>query len=76
MHRYRQLLLFSLACTAPLLILSSCSRTPEVRYARAIEKGKKLLAEKEYARAALEFQNAVQAKPKSVEALYLLGETA
>ena len=76
MHRYRKLLLFSLACTAPILILSSCSRTPEVRYARAIEKGKKLLAEKEYARAALEFQNAVQAKPKSVEALYLLGETA
>jgi putative PEP-CTERM system TPR-repeat lipoprotein len=57
-------------------MMTSCARTPEERYARAIEKGKKLLAEKEYARAALEFHNAAQAKPKSVEALYLLGETA
>ena len=76
MHRYRNLLLLSLASAAAILILPGCSRTPEERYARAIEKGKKLLAEKEYARAALEFQNAAQAKPKSVEALYLLGEAA
>src|SRR5262245_22630613 len=76
MHRYRKLFLLSLAFTASILILSSCSRTPEELYSRAMEKGKQLLAEKEYARAALEFQTAVQAKPKNVEALYLLGETA
>ena len=76
MHRYRNLLLLSLASAAAILILPGCSRTPEERYARAIEKGKKLLAEKEYARATLEFQNAAQAKPKNVEPLYLLGEAA
>ena len=76
MHRNRNLLFLSFAPLAAILILPGCSRTPEERYARAIEKGKKLLAEKEYARAALVLQNASQAKPKSVDALYLQGEAA
>ena len=74
MHRYRKLLLLSLASAAAILTTSGCSRTPEERYAGAVEKGKRLLAEKDYARATLEFQNAVQAKPKNVEPVYLLGE--
>jgi cytochrome c-type biogenesis protein CcmH/NrfG len=41
---------------------------------RPSQKGKKLLEQKDYGRATVEFQNAAQAKPKSVEALYLLGE--
>ena len=76
MHRYRKLLTLAPALTAAILILSGCSRSPEERYSRALEKGKKLMAEKSYSRAALEFQNAAQAKPKSVEPLYWMGEAA
>ncbi|MCX6629954.1 MAG: tetratricopeptide repeat protein [Candidatus Solibacter sp.] len=74
MPRYRILVLLSLACAAAILTTPGCSRTPDERYARAMEKGKKLLAAKDYDRATVELQNAVQAKPKNVEPLYLLGE--
>src|SRR4029450_811130 len=76
MHPYRKLLPLALASMATILIMSGCLRSPAERYSRALEKGKKLLAEKSYGRATLEFQNAAQARPNSVEPLYLMGEAA
>jgi len=56
------------ALLAPLIVLTGCSRGPkDLVY---IENGKKLLAKKDYARAALEFGNAIQANPKSFTAYY------
>ncbi len=75
MPRYPKVFLLSVVSAAALLINTGCTRTPEERYARAIEKGKKLLAAKDYTRATVEFQNAVQAKPKNPEPLVLLGES-
>src|SRR5262245_5166656 len=54
------------------LMFLGCTRSPEVRSARSIEAGKKLLQRKDAARATLEFRNAVQATPKNAEAHYQL----
>jgi putative PEP-CTERM system TPR-repeat lipoprotein len=54
--------------------LSSCASSPEVRSARFIEAGKKLLKNKRDAsRAILQFENAVRATPNNPEAYYQLG---
>jgi cytochrome c-type biogenesis protein CcmH/NrfG len=50
--------------------LAGCSRTPkDLRY---LESGKQFLEKKDYARAVLQFRNAVQANPKNFEAHYQL----
>ena len=54
------------------VLLSGCARSPEVRQARFLRRGKNLYAKKEYARAALEFKNAIQVLPKNAEAYYQL----
>jgi tetratricopeptide (TPR) repeat protein len=54
------------------LAISGCARTPQQKYARFMEIGKKLMVKKDYARAALEFKNAIQAMPKDPEAHYQL----
>jgi len=51
---------------------SSCVSSPEVKSARYIEAGKKLLQNKDASRAILQFQNAVKATPKNAEAYYQL----
>jgi tetratricopeptide (TPR) repeat protein len=52
--------------------LSSCV-SREAKSARFIETGKKMLKNKDTARAILQFQNAVKATPKNAEAYYQLG---
>lgn len=55
------------------LVLAGCSRSPEAREARYMAAGRKRLEQKDYARAILEFRNAVKAKSTDAEAYYQLG---
>src|SRR4051812_4157104 len=55
-----------------LFISAGCKRSPEARSAAFIEAGKRLLQNRDPARAALQFRNAVQATPGSAEAHYQL----
>jgi tetratricopeptide (TPR) repeat protein len=63
-------------CFWLLLILAGCSRTPEQTRDLHLERGKKLLESKEYARAMLEFRSAIKAKPNEAESYYQLGLSA
>jgi len=60
----------------PLLIValasSACVRSPEAKSAAALDAGKKLMEEKDAARAILQFRNAVQATPRNPEVHYQL----
>ncbi|MGO4885155.1 MAG: tetratricopeptide repeat protein [Bryobacteraceae bacterium] len=56
-----------------MLVVAGCSRTPQQREARYLELGKKQLAKKDYARANLEFRNAIQTAPGDAEPYYQLG---
>jgi tetratricopeptide (TPR) repeat protein len=65
------------ACHCLLAVLlagwAGCARSPEVREAKFLELGKKQLAQKDYARAILQFRNAAQVMPKDAEPYYQLG---
>src|SRR5690349_14330781 len=63
-----------LACCVALTmsIAGGCKRDPAAREAKFLERGKKLLESKEYARAALEFSNAARVNPKRAETWYQL----
>lgn len=50
-----------------------CKSSPQSRERKFLGAGKALLAKKEFARASLEFRNAVQAMPADPEAYYQLG---
>jgi len=62
-------------CTAVLftVLAAGCSRSPESREARYLQRGKDLLAKKDAPRALLEFRSAIAARPRSAEAYYQLG---
>src|SRR5262245_46893475 len=68
----RRLVMASLL-SVTLLTMFACARTPQQKAARFMESGKKHMAAKDYARAVLEFQNAVQILPKDPEPYYQLG---
>lgn len=55
------------------LWLAGCSKSPAERYTAAMAKGQELL-QTDPVRAALEFRNAVQAKPREAEAHYWLAQ--
>ena len=55
------------------LVVASCSRSPEAREARYLEKGKKEFQKKNYPVAILHFKNAVTAQPLDAEPYYQLG---
>lgn len=55
---------------AILLVICACARTPEQKHAKFLERGTAQLKNHDYARAILEFRNAIRAKPKSAEAYY------
>src|SRR5258708_16267194 len=56
-----------------LLLMSACMRSPESRAAQFLANGKGLMDRKDYARATLQFKNAVRLLPKDAEAEYQLG---
>lgn len=51
---------------------SGCARTPQQKEARFLENGKRMMLRKDYARAALQFRNAVQVMPRDADAQYQL----
>jgi tetratricopeptide (TPR) repeat protein len=62
-----------LAIVAAVVLLSGCSRSPQAKEARYLEKGKKAYQEKKYPVAVVYFKNAVQAQPRDAEPYYQLG---
>jgi hypothetical protein len=46
-------------------ILTGCGTSPQAKEAKYLDKGKSLLAKKDYARALLEFRNAAKRCPKT-----------
>jgi tetratricopeptide (TPR) repeat protein len=54
------------------MLPAACSRTPAEREARFLQRGKDLVAKKDYSRAAIEFQNAAKIMPKDAEPVYQL----
>ncbi len=58
-----------------LLVVAGCARSPKQREARYLDLGKKLLQKGDYARAGLEFRNAIQSEPADAEPYYQLGLT-
>lgn len=58
---------------AMVIVSAACKRSPQARGEAFLETGRKLLEQKEPARAALEFRNAAQVTPRNPEAHYQLG---
>lgn len=54
-------------------LLASCRTSPEKREATFLQTGDSLVQRKDYARATLEYRNAVQVRPKDAEPYYRLG---
>lgn len=69
MRDFRKLLFGMLV----ILLMHGCARTPQQKYARFIEAGNKQLENRDYTRAVLNFQSAIQAQPKEVDGYYRLG---
>jgi len=57
---------------ALLLAASGCARTPSAQGARFMARGESRMAQKDYARAALEFRNALRLVPDNAESAYQL----
>jgi len=52
---------------------AGCARDPGAKEARFLKNGRSFMEKKDYARAILQFRNAVQLKPQDAEAYYQLG---
>ncbi|HEY7615510.1 MAG TPA: tetratricopeptide repeat protein, partial [Terriglobales bacterium] len=63
-------------CVVPgllaIIFLAGCSQTPQQKYARFMEAGRKQMESHDYHRAILNFQSAVKAQPQEPEAYYRL----
>src|ERR1017187_4766092 len=71
-----KIVLMSLAVIFPIgLATTACTKSPIEKEAAFLAKGKALRSKGEYARAILEFRNAVKAMPKDAEPYYQLGVT-
>jgi Flp pilus assembly protein TadD len=57
-------------------VLAGCASSPQQKETAFLKRGHALVAQKEYARAALEFQNAADAMPKDAEPYYQIGLSA
>ena len=55
------------------VFLGACTRSPQQKEAAFLEDGKKHLAGKDFARAIIDFRNAIQAMPKDAEPHYQIG---
>src|SRR5260370_42547330 len=62
-----------LLIVAAVMMVSGCSRSPQAKEAKYLEKGKKEYQKKNYAAAVLHFKNAVQVQPRDAEPYYQLG---
>ncbi|HVO96540.1 MAG TPA: tetratricopeptide repeat protein [Bryobacteraceae bacterium] len=65
--------LFVAIVTLCAFVTLGCNRSPEAKMAKYMEAGKKLVAQKDYRAAVLQFRNASQAMPKSAEPYYQAG---
>jgi tetratricopeptide (TPR) repeat protein len=54
-------------------IVAGCSRSPQAKEARYLERGKQEFQKKNYAVAIIHFKNAIQAQPRDAEPYYQLG---
>ena len=59
---------------AALVLLAGCARTPQEKYARFLQRGKKLLQESKPERAVVEFRSAMQQQPKAPEGYYWVAQ--
>jgi len=57
-----------------LILMAACARTPQEKYARFLQRGKKFLQEPNPARAVVEFRSAMQQQPKAPEGYYWLAQ--
>jgi Tfp pilus assembly protein PilF len=62
-----------LAAVTALAVSIGCNTSPQAKEAAALQRGKSLLARKDYARALLQFKTAAQAKPSDAEPYYQMG---
>lgn len=62
------------SCVAALL--AGCARSPQERYAKYLNEGRKSFVDKDFLKASVDFKNASQALPKEAEPHYQLGLTA
>jgi len=58
------------------VLLTGCSRDPNVRKQKYIESGQRYFDKGQYREAAIQFQNAIQVDPRFAEAHYKMGLTA
>ena len=70
-RRWRFAIVISLAA---LVLLAGCARTPQEKYARFLQRGKKFLQESNPARAVVEFRSAMQQQPKAPEGYYWISQ--
>src|SRR6476660_10631707 len=54
------------------LVFTGCSMTPQAKEAKFLEHGKSYMAQKDYSRATIEFQNAIRARKTDAEPYYQL----
>ena len=57
-----------------LLLLAGCAQTPQQKYARFLQRGKRYLEKSDSPRATLEFRNAIKQQPKDADGYYWLAE--
>ncbi len=64
----------ALLCLLPAIVASSgCSPSPEAKEAKFLNRGQVLFTQKDYARALLEFKNALGVMPQDAEPYYRMG---
>jgi tetratricopeptide (TPR) repeat protein len=73
MWNWMKLLTLAAVSFGAFTVSTGCLRSPEAKKARYLETGKKQMEQKDYARALLQFKNAVQMDVKDAESWYQLG---
>lgn len=61
------------AAFSTILVLFGCARSPQYREGQFLQRGKTFLAKQDYARAILEFRNAIRVAPSDAKPYYQLG---
>src|SRR5260370_3487926 len=74
MPRLRRPFTITFSWLAILLLLAGRAQTPQQKYARFLQRGKRYLEKADSSRATLEFRSAIQQQPKDADAYYWLAE--